>query len=72
MIFATVTRFIASRKAVRTIYWRTIEDGDSVRMVKHSKTMCIEPPSPQKRNILYWEAWRVMEFPIQFMSMSSN
>lgn len=53
MIFATVTRFIASRKAVKTIYWRTIEDGDGVRIVKHSKTMNVEGPGVQRRNILY-------------------
>lgn len=53
MIFATVTRFIASRKAIKTVYWRTIEDGDTVRMVKHTKTINIEAPGTQRRNILY-------------------
>lgn len=53
MIFATVTRFIASRKAIKTVYWRTIEDGESVRMVKHTKTINIEAPGTQRRNILY-------------------
>lgn len=53
MIFATVTRFIASRKAIKTVYWRTIQDGESVRMVKHTKTINIEAPGTQRRNILY-------------------
>lgn len=53
MIFATVTRFIATRNAVKTIYWRTIEEGGSVRMVKHTKTLNIEAPAAQTRNIQY-------------------
>lgn len=53
MIFATVTRFIVSRKAMKTIYWRTIEDGDGVRIVKHTKTLNIEGPATQRRNVLY-------------------
>lgn len=54
MIFATVTRFIASRNAVKTIYWRTVEDGDSVRLVKHTKIINIEAPDASRRNRLYW------------------
>lgn len=60
MIFATVTRFVASRKAVKTIYWRTVEDGDGVRLVKHTKTLNIEGPGTQRRNILYW--WKVIKW----------
>lgn len=53
MLFATVTRFIASRNAVKTIYWRTIEEGDSVRIVKHTKTINFEAPATQTRNTQY-------------------
>ncbi len=53
MIFATVTRFIASRKAVQTIYWRTVEDGESVRLVKHTKMINFAAPGTQRKNILY-------------------
>lgn len=53
MLFATVTRFIASRNAVKTVYWRTIEEGDSVRMVKHTKTINIDAPVTQRRNVLH-------------------
>lgn len=48
MIFAKVTRIIASRKAVKTVYWRTVEDGNTIRLVKHTKTLSIEAPSPNK------------------------
>lgn len=37
MIFATASRYMASRNAVQMVYWRSVEDASGVRMVKHSK-----------------------------------
>lgn len=37
MIFATASRYVARRNAIVKVYWRSVEDANGVRMVKHSK-----------------------------------
>lgn len=48
MLIGSAVRYLASRNAVQTVYWRTRKDGaGNIRMVKHKK-MCNFGPKGSK------------------------
>lgn len=50
MLIGSAIRYLASRNAVQTVYWRTTKDSaGGVRMVKHKK-LCNFGPKNDKFN----------------------
>lgn len=50
MLIGTSVRYLAGRKAVQTVYWRTVKDHASgeLRIIKHQKICSFAPKETSK------------------------
>lgn len=61
MLIGSSIRYLASRNAMQTVYWRTTKDSaGNVRMVKHKKNCNFGPkdeksiPTAVVRDVMLW------------------